>query len=245
MKHYEGECVCTNVKILRSVWEGYIILQVLFRKNSFARYFISVVLISALILWTAVPTLADDRTQTDATPALDQESAKKFLDDFFTADEIQPYFQGAAVVIVKDREVIAQEGYGYADVEKELEVDPQSTVFRVASVSKTFTAVAIMQLAEEGKLDLQDDIRKYVPDIEFANPFDTPVTIAHLLTHHSGLEGRDPHVNDMHTDFERFVSIEDYVQEYMPSVVREPGSAYMYDNFADRKSTRLNSSHTS
>src|SRR5690606_38652584 len=114
-----------------------------------------------------------------------------------------------------------------ANVEEQLAVDPKSTVFRVASISKTFTAVAIMQLAEEGKLHVNDDIRKHLPDVEFHNPFQQPVTIAHLLTHQSGFEVRDPQNHDLHTDFERYVSIEDYVHKHMPSVVREPGTAYL------------------
>jgi CubicO group peptidase (beta-lactamase class C family) len=98
-------------------------------------------------------------------------------------------------------------------------------------VSKTFTAVAIMQLVEQGKIDLDQDILTYLPDLEITNPYDTPVTVAHLLTHMSGLEVRDPRPDDIHTDFELFVSIEDYVADLMPPVVREPGTAYMYDNF--------------
>ena len=74
------------------------------------------------------------------------------------------------------------------------------TVFRIASVSKTFVAVAIMQLAEQGIIDLQADIREYIPDLQFENPFDTPVTVEHLLLHKSGFEVRDPHMDDYYFD---------------------------------------------
>lgn len=159
-------------------------------------------------------------------------SAEAFLNEFFAADYVQPHYVGASVIIVKDGKVLAQKGYGYADVAQQLEVDPANTVFRVASVSKTFTAVAVMQLVEQGKIDLQEDILTYLPELSFDNPFSTPVTVEHLLTHTTGFEIRDPQPEDIHEDFTRFVEIEDYVHQHMPPVVRKPGSSYMYDNFA-------------
>ncbi|WP_245600154.1 serine hydrolase [Paenibacillus harenae] len=162
---------------------------------------------------------------------LNAENAAAFLEEFFASESAKPQYTGASVVIVKDGQVVAQKGYGYADQAKETAVDPASTVFRIASVSKTFTAVAIMQLVEQGKISLQDDFRKYVANLSFDNPFDKPVTIEHLLTHTTGFEIRDPQAGDIHNDLDKVVEIEDYVRANMPPVVREPGSSYMYDNF--------------
>mgnify|MGYP001167488749 CR=1 FL=1 len=221
--------VCT---ISNKSWEGITIYRVkrLYRRSVF-RHMMSFVLISVLILSTAVPTFAADPAQAAGKP-LTPESAAQFLDQFFASDQVKPLYTGASVVIVQDDRVVAQKGYGYANAEKQTEVDPAKTVFRVASVSKTFTAVAIMQLAEQGKIDLDEDIRAYLPGIDFENPYETPVTVAHLLTHRSGFEVRDPKPGDLHTDFDRYVSMEDYVKAHMPPVVREPGTSYMYDNFA-------------
>lgn len=185
-----------------------------------------------LVLSASVPAFAAEQEAAAAGTPLTPETAEAFLDEFFASDHIQPFFKGAAVVIVKDGETIAQKGYGFADEQTQTAVDPAGTVFRVASVSKTFTALAVMQLAEQGKIDLNEDIQTYLPGIEIVNPFDTPVTVAHLLTHRSGLEVRDPRTEDIHSDFERRVTIEEYVQKHMPPVVREPGTSYMYDNFA-------------
>ena len=179
----------------------------------------------------AVPLQAFAAEQPAGEP-LTAESAAEFLEAFFASEQAKPFYTGAAVVIVKDGEVIAQEGFGFADAEKKKAVDPANTLFRMASVSKTFTAVAVMQLVEQGKIDLDEDIRTYLPGLEFENPFDTPVTTAHLLTHRSGFEVRDPQSEDLHGDFDLYVSIEDYAKQHMPPVVREPGTAYMYDNFA-------------
>lgn len=89
-----------------------------------------------------------------------------------------------------------------------------------------------MQLVEQGKVDLQADFQTYVKGLEFDNPFDKPVTVENLLTHTTGFEIRDPQQEDIHTDFDKYIAMEDYAKQHMPPVVREPGSAYMYDNFS-------------
>ncbi|WP_054027061.1 serine hydrolase [Bacillus sp. FJAT-28004] len=167
-----------------------------------------------------------------APKVLNAENATAFLNDFFASEQIKSQYVGASVVIVKDGKTVAQRGYGLADLETKKPIDPASSVFRIASVSKTFTAAAVMQLVEQGKIGLQDDFTKYVKDLKFDNPFGKPVTIENLLTHTTGFEIRDPQPEDIHTDIGKVVEIEDYVRGHMPSVVREPGSAYMYDNFA-------------
>ena len=186
-------------------------------------------LAAAIIL--AIPLQAFASEQAAGTP-LTAETAAEFLEKFFHSELAKPHYTGAAVVIVKDGAVIAQEGFGLADAERKEAVDPAGTLFRIASVSKTFTAVAVMQLVEQGKIDLDEDIRAYLPELKFDNPFDTPVTVADLLTHRSGFEPREPQSGDLHTDYDLHVSMEDYAKQHMPPVVREPGTAYMYDNFA-------------
>jgi CubicO group peptidase (beta-lactamase class C family) len=163
---------------------------------------------------------------------LTPESAEAFLEAFFTSEAVAPQYVGAAVAIVQGDQIIAQRGFGYADRAGQIAVDPAETVFRIASVSKTFTAVAILQLVEQGRIDLNEDILAYLDGITYENPFDKPVTVKDLLTHQSGFEVRDPQPEDIHHDFSKVVPIEDYVRQHMPPVVREPGSSYMYDNFA-------------
>lgn len=203
------------------------------RKNTSALIRIMPLLLTcALMLSVPVHAFASDQAPATAGTTLTADAAAAFLDEFFASEQAQPLYTGASVAIVKDGEVIAQKGYGYANAEKQQPVDPEQTVFRMASVSKTFTAVAVMQLVEQGKIDLREDIGTYLPGIEIDNAFDVPVTVEHLLTHYSGFEVRDPQNTDMYTDFDRYVSMEDYVKAHMPPVVRQPGTAYMYDNFA-------------
>ncbi|WP_339303581.1 serine hydrolase [Paenibacillus sp. FSL R5-0519] len=203
------------------------------RFTSLIGAFMAVVL--SLSLWvpavqaeTATPVAAEQ----GKTRALTGESATAFLDSFFDSAEAKAHYVGASVVVVKDGKVLAEKGYGYADQENKTPIDPKNTAFRVASVSKTFTAAAVMQLVEQGKVDLQADFQTYVKGLEFDNPFDKPVTVENLLTHTTGFEIRDPQQEDIHTDFDKYITMEDYAQQHMPPVVREPGSAYMYDNFS-------------
>ncbi|WP_276353836.1 serine hydrolase [Cohnella caldifontis] len=202
------------------------------RMPFFVRAAIAFSLAAALAVLPAVRAFAAAPAPSEAGKPLTPETAAAFLDAFFVSEQAKPLYKGAAVEIVQDGRVIAQKGYGYANEAKEAVFDPSGTLFRIASVSKTFTAAAVMQLAEQGKIDLKADIRDYLPGVNFDNPYRKPVTVEDLLTHRSGFEVRDPRPEDLHDDFDRYTDMEDYVMEHMPPVVREPGTAYMYDNFA-------------
>ncbi len=95
---------------------------------------------------------------------------------------------GLSVGIVFDQDLIWSKGFGYADINKKKTMTPQ-TIFRIASVTKLFTCMAIMQLREQGKLQLDDPVEKYLPWFNIINRFpDAPtITIRQLMTHTSGL----------------------------------------------------------
>ncbi|HSS99171.1 MAG TPA: serine hydrolase [Terriglobales bacterium] len=90
---------------------------------------------------------------------------------------------GTSVAVVRDGKIIKATGYGMANVELNVPVTPQ-TIFQAGSTGKQFTAAAILLLAEEGKLSLDDSVTKYFPE---APPWWKPITIRHLLAHTSGL----------------------------------------------------------
>ena len=106
--------------------------------------------------------------------------ADQFIKVLFGNDSLVP---GAAVAVQKDGKIIFSKGYGYADLESSRKNTP-TTIFHVASVSKQFTAFAIAMLADQGKLSLNDDIRKYLPELY---DFGQVITINHLVHHTSGL----------------------------------------------------------
>lgn len=103
--------------------------------------------------------------------------------DQITAAMIPPDGPGATIAIMKDNQLVYSKGFGQANLEYDIHNTPQ-TIFHIASVSKQFTAFAIALLAEEGKLSIHDDIRKYLPEL---HDFGTPITINHLVHHTSGL----------------------------------------------------------
>ncbi len=90
---------------------------------------------------------------------------------------------GCAVGVSEQGRMVYTRGYGMADLQHRIAIGPQS-IFHVASVSKQFAAIAVALLAEEGKLSLDDDVRKYVPELP---AYEAPITIRHLMHHTSGL----------------------------------------------------------
>ncbi|MES5868995.1 beta-lactamase family protein [Bacillus cereus group sp. RP32] len=139
---------------------------------------------------------------------------------------------GVALVVVKDNQILFQKGFGFSDKEKSTPIDPKKTVFRLASISKVFTASAVMQLVEQGKIDINKDIVNYMGGLKYQNKMGEPVTMEHLLTHTTGFDYVDPRPEDIHYQENDYTMLKDYVEDNMPTVVRKPGDTYTYDNFA-------------
>lgn len=96
---------------------------------------------------------------------------------------------GACVVISEHDNTVFAKGYGFADLENNTAIDPETTVFEWGSISKTFVWVSVMQLVEDRKIDLETDIRTYLPDSFLKNlRFAEPVTLLHLMNHTAGFE---------------------------------------------------------
>ncbi|OMG18370.1 serine hydrolase [Actinomyces naeslundii] len=133
---------------------------------------------------------------------------------------------GAVVSVVKDGQVVTTRGYGWADTGASggnpVAVDPQKSLFRVASVSKIPTSIAAMQLVEQGKVDLDADISAYL-DFEIERRFDEPLTLRHLLTHSAGFEE--------HGSLTPTTDLEAYVKNDPPAQVFAPGTTPGYANY--------------
>jgi CubicO group peptidase (beta-lactamase class C family) len=94
--------------------------------------------------------------------ALTKTDVDAWLDGFMPYAIESGDIAGAVVVVVKDGQVLTQRGFGYADVGRRIPVDPETTLFRTGSVSKLTTWTAVMQLVEQGKLDLDADVNTYL-----------------------------------------------------------------------------------
>lgn len=138
---------------------------------------------------------------------------------------------GAAVAIVKDGEVLLEKGYGFADIEDQVEVDPEKTVFEAASISKLYTWSAVMQLVEEGEINLKKDIRHYLPDNYLKREFSDAITMNNLMDHTAGFE--DKAENLLTEDPDKVIPLETYLSKgnNQPKQVFRPGAVTAYSNF--------------
>jgi CubicO group peptidase (beta-lactamase class C family) len=151
-----------------------------------------------------------------------------FLDPIF-AKQLEEYqIPGAVFVLVKDGRILFTKGYGLANVEKGTPVVPDRSLFAIGSVTKLFTATAVMQLAEQGKLDLHADINQYLKAFQIPATFPEPIAAAHLLTHTAGF---DEKVFGMavrsSADLE---PLGQYLARELPRRVRPPGQQSQYSN---------------
>ncbi|HSH45860.1 MAG TPA: serine hydrolase domain-containing protein [Longimicrobiales bacterium] len=146
-----------------------------------------------------------------------------FLDGLMAAHMAEKDIAGAVVSVVRDGSILLARGYGYADVEERKPVDPGQTLFRIGSVSKLFTWMAVMQLVEQGELDLHEDVNTYL-DFEVPATFDEPITLYHLLTHTPGFEERG---TGLFSDGDRRT----WLAEDMPARVNPPGMFSSYSNY--------------
>lgn len=160
----------------------------------------------------------------------DPQEVAAFMDSFFARPEVKAALAGASVVIVKDGKVLLNKGYGYANVETQKPVDERHTLFRLASISKTFTAMAVMQLAEQGKLDLDLDVNGYLKGMKIANRTGSPLTARDLMTHTSGFDFTDIPEDEGDPDGPVY-RLDAFVADHMPTVIRKPGEAFRYDNY--------------
>jgi CubicO group peptidase (beta-lactamase class C family) len=137
---------------------------------------------------------------------------------------------GATVSVVSDGDLVFAKGYGYADIETDIPVDPEKTLFHIGSVSKLFTWTAIMQQVEKGTIDLDADINTYLKDFSIPETYPgQPVTMRHLMTHTAGFEETEVHFTV--AEREDLYSYRIYCEENIPSLVHPPGTVTSYSNY--------------
>jgi len=172
---------------------------------------------------------AQTSTSNESKVVLNQENISTFINDYFTTNMEKYKVPGAAVSVVKDSKEIFKAGYGFSNLETSEPVIPDSTTFPAGSVSKLFTASAIMKLYQEGKIDLNENIQTYLDDIRIQNPFNEPVTCNNLLTHSSGLD-ESSELNGSTLDENEIKSQQYYFDIHIPKVIVEPNTLCRYSN---------------
>src|SRR5258706_12268275 len=135
---------------------------------------------------------------------------------------------GAGIVIVKDGDVLYQHGYGSANLEHRIPITPQ-TPFDVASVAKQFTGLSVAMLVQQGKLSVDDDIRKHLPDVR---DLGKPITIANLVHHTSGLRDWPETLGLSGLDMEGPITLDTILEmvRRQRELDFEPGAEHLYSN---------------
>src|SRR5262245_35209349 len=158
----------------------------------------------------------------------DPSDLEAFFDGVVNVQLKSKHIAGAVVAVVVGDKVVFTKGYGYADVEARRKVDPEKTLFRIASISKLFTWTAVMQQVEEGKLDLDADVNTYLKDVKIPSGYDKPITLKNLLTHTPGF---DDYVIGLFAHKPEGVRpLPEVLREQMPTRVRAPGVIASYSN---------------
>jgi CubicO group peptidase (beta-lactamase class C family) len=183
---------------------------------------------------TAFP--ADDSP--DARPRLEPQQAippaelEAFVDGLVHQAMDAEHIAGASVSVVQSGRIVLEKGYGFADVALSRRIDPHTTMFRIGSITKTFTWIAVMNAIAAGRMSLDDPLNTHlpphlqVPDEGFAEP----IRIRHLMTHAPGFDDLMlGHVFETAARNVRPLAV--YLQEERPRRVREPGRVSSYSNY--------------
>ena len=212
--------------------------NILFKVKSLWRYPIVVMTLAMLLSIIVAPAAAQQKpvvsggnvsiAPTAGQGPTDPAELETFLDDFFATTMKEYHIAGAAVAVVKDGKLFFTKGYGYKDIECGIPVDPEKTMFRIGSNTKPFTWTAVMQLAEQGKVDLDADINTYV-DFRVPATFPQPITLKHLMTHTSGFGER--WLESLASNDSELMSEREWLVSNMPARIFAPGEAVGYSNY--------------
>jgi len=196
---------------------------------------IAILLTLVILLSLVAPVMAQENKvapgrTVPTTPSqgpTDPAELEAFLHGLLARQMEEYHIAGAAVSVVRDGKLFFAKGYGYADFENGIRVDPEQTVFRIGSVGKVFTWTAVMQLVEQGKLDLEADINTYL-DFRIPDTYPQPITLKHLMTHTSGFEDR--WFGSAVSDANDLIPVREFLVSPIWARVRPPGYAG-YSNF--------------
>lgn len=156
------------------------------------------------------------------------EDVEPFFDGIIREQLAEHHVSGATVALVKDGEIWFAKGYGEANVAGQVPVTADKTLFRIASVTKLFTWTAVMQLVEQGKLDLDTDVNTYL-DFTIPATYDEPITLRHLMSHSAGFEERT--LGIFVASPEQLVPAAQWLPDNLPARVRPVGTASSYSNY--------------
>jgi CubicO group peptidase (beta-lactamase class C family) len=151
-----------------------------------------------------------------------------WIDSQFTKGMDSFNIAGATIVLMQGDSILHINGYGLADIESNIPVNSYSSIFGIASISKTFVATAIMQLYEDGRLELDRDVNNYLKTFQLKYKFNDSVTIENLLTHTAGFDERN--IGTAVRTEKDVISLAQYLKKRMPPQIRPAGKVITYSN---------------
>lgn len=165
-------------------------------------------------------------------PSLDDpEALEAFIDGLVKPLMATNKSPSGTVSIARNGQLIFAKGYGFEDVDAEVPVVADRTLFRPGSTSKLFTWVSVMQLVEAGKLDLDADVNTYLTTFKIRDTFKESITLRHIMTHTSGFEdGALGYL--IIEDPAKILPLEEAMKRYQPERVNPPGTHTAYSNYA-------------
>jgi len=187
-------------------------------------------MLAALGLLLALPASAA-ATASDPRGGITTPAALEAFVDELMADHFDRFaLAGATVTVVKDGEVFVSKGYGHSDVAANVAVEADTTLFPTGSVAKLLTWTAVMQLVEQGKLELDGEVNSYLSGFQIPDTFAEPVRVWHLLSHTAGFEDR-PVAAAFARDAAAVPDLATALERTMPARDWEPGVYTAYSNY--------------
>jgi CubicO group peptidase (beta-lactamase class C family) len=182
---------------------------------------------AALLVWSAVSTTAQSSAPENTAAALTGDDVNAWLDGYMPYALNTADIAGAVVAIVKDGKILTERGYGYSDIAKRVPVDPKLTLFRPGSVSKLVTWTAVMQLVEQGKINLDADVNQYL-DFKIPPREGKPVTMRNLMQHVAGFEEQ---AKNILSEDPKAPGFESLLKQWVPERVFVAGGTPAYSNY--------------
>jgi CubicO group peptidase (beta-lactamase class C family) len=153
-----------------------------------------------------------------------------FCDSLFQFGLNEKQMPGGAVAVVENNRVLFTKSYGFADWEKQSLAHPDTTLFQIGSVGKLLTVIAVLQQVDQGKLELDNDVRAYLDDFPLDQKFSSPITLRHLLTHSAGFDDRV--IGYAARTKAEFQSLETHLRARMPRRFQDSGISINYSNYS-------------
>jgi CubicO group peptidase (beta-lactamase class C family) len=182
-----------------------------------------VLVLALLLLASFCPVPAQPRTR------VDPKELSAFVDSFMTDAMAKPNDPpGVSFVFVQDGRVVLMRGYGLANVALKTKVDPAKTIWRIGSISKAFTATAVMQLVDRGEVDLDAPVDRYVRRVTIPQTYPEPVTARHLLSHTAGFDEIRPGTQAPTRD--EVLPLDRFLEKSLVRI-RPPGETIAYSTY--------------